>query len=763
MKKILLYILCSLCFVLPSMGQNHFGRVLDNSHNPIVGAEIMLLTKDTIFISSTIADENGAFSIASNINGNLLKISSIGYKNKYLKISTFVNNDVLLDEDTNLLSEITVTGERPKSFMGKEGLVTQIHGTALSKVGTAGELLTYLPNVIETDGVYSVFGSQGAPLIYINGKKVRNNKELQLLKSSDIQSVEIIFSPSAKYDATVNSIIKIKTIKPIGDGLSGSVETQISQAHKLNSYEDINLNYRIKGLDISTDLSHEYSDRYQSQTSILEMSKIANRSLDGNITSCTNDWYGQFRTNYTFNDRHCLGITYEIERQQLDGYANLKSYVIKPNSTVENLSYNNLINTNKGTDHSLGIYYNGMLGELNIDLNADYLYSPQNTTHNISIEDQPTHRQVSSSNPESNRLLAAKLDMSYPIGNGQLSWGYEQTNTKRKDKFISSGGIESNSNYDIHENSLSGYAEYKFEIKHFSTSAGLRYEYTHANYWQLNENGNDINNSYHGIYPNISMLYSAKSFMSRIIFSIKTQRPSYGNLSADRQYDDDYLYEGGNPYLLPSKTTDIALESKYRCLFVRASFSSIHNDIMMFDQIYGDKAALITYINLPNREKINFNFGINKTIGIWTPNYSIALDKQFLNVNTLGLSHKFNDPIWMMKFYNHLQLPYNIDLYVNFLYMSKGDNYNMISQEKNRFSVMLQKSFFNNSLNIKIKADDIFKGYYNKVEYYGANIYFNKNNYSDTRNVSITVSYNFNSDDSKYKGTGAGNDEKNRL
>ena len=760
MKKELFYTILILCFTLPMVGQNYSGRVLDKNQNPISCAEIMLLTKDTLFISGTVADEKGDYTISEKDNGTLLKISSIGYKSKYLSLSGNTNN-IILDEDEKELSEITITGERPKLFLGKEGMITQVYGTALSKIGTAGDLLSHLPNIVETDGTYSVFGRQGNPSIYINGKIVRNNKELHMLKSADIQFVEVIYSPSAKYSATVNSIIRIKTRKPTGDGLSGSLESQISQAHKLSSYEEIDINYRHKGLDLSVDLLHEHSNKYQYQTSMMNIPNVANRSLDGHITSCIKDWYGLFRTNYLFNEKHCIGITYEIEKQPLNGCANFTSDVIKQSPIVENYLYNSLIDVTKGNDHSVGIYYNGMLGKLSIDLNSDYLYRPQDITHNIFITESSTSRKVSSYNVESNRLLATKLNMSYPINKNQLSWGYEQTNTKRKDKYSNVGGIESMSDCNIREDSYSGYAEYDFNVRNFSTSVGLRYEYTHANYMQLNMEGN-ISKDYHGIYPNISLLYSAKSFMSRIMFSIKTQRPNYGNLSADRQYDDDYLYEGGNPYLLPSKTTNVAFESKYKYFFMGASFSYITDDIMLFDQLYGDKAALLTYINIPNRKKINLNFGMYKTIGIWTPNYSIAMDKQFLNVNTLEPLCN-NNPIWMVKFNNHLELPFDVGFDVDFLYISKGANFNIISRDRNRVYVSLQKSFLKGNLDVKLKADDIFKGFYNKFNYYGASIYFDKNNYSDTRNISITVSYSFNATDSKYKGIGAGNAEKSRF
>ena len=100
-------------------------------------------------------------------------------------------------------------------------MLIDIQHSDLSKVGDAVDVLRQLPciNVSSTD-VISVYG-KGTPIIYINNKQVRDSRELQRLKSDAIKNVEIITSPSARYDATVSSVIRIRTVKKQGEGMSG--------------------------------------------------------------------------------------------------------------------------------------------------------------------------------------------------------------------------------------------------------------------------------------------------------------------------------------------------------------------------------------------------------------------------------------------------------------------------------------------------------------------------------------------------------------
>ncbi len=110
-----------------------------------------------------------------------------------------------MHEDVNLLGEVVVKGNRPSYKLTAEGLQTHVQGTVLSKMGTAEDVLKHIPGLQKKNDAYEVFG-KGSPIIYVNGRLLRDLSELDQLKSEDIKNVELITSPGARYDASVKAV-----------------------------------------------------------------------------------------------------------------------------------------------------------------------------------------------------------------------------------------------------------------------------------------------------------------------------------------------------------------------------------------------------------------------------------------------------------------------------------------------------------------------------------------------------------------------------
>ena len=112
---------------------------------------------------------------------------------------------------------VTIKGERPLFRMSDDAFVTLVEGSFLSKIGTGNDVLAHIPGVIRNGNSIEVIG-RGAPLIYINGRQMRNQNELDQLSSDQIKDVEVVMTPGAKYDATVKAVISAMT----GESRGGS-------------------------------------------------------------------------------------------------------------------------------------------------------------------------------------------------------------------------------------------------------------------------------------------------------------------------------------------------------------------------------------------------------------------------------------------------------------------------------------------------------------------------------------------------------------
>ena len=118
---------------------------------------------------------------------------------------------------------VEVKGEIPQYKMTQGGLTVDVQHSILHDIGTADDLLSMMPMMKGKDGKFEVL-AKGEPEIYINNKKVRDKSELKQLKSVDIKSVDVITAPGAQYNAEVNAVIRIKTMKTQGD-TSGAATT----------------------------------------------------------------------------------------------------------------------------------------------------------------------------------------------------------------------------------------------------------------------------------------------------------------------------------------------------------------------------------------------------------------------------------------------------------------------------------------------------------------------------------------------------------
>ena len=197
------------------------GRVLDEKQEPMAYANVVLLNRvDSTFVQGTVTAYDGSFVL--NIEGvdGIIKVSSVGYTTRCVNVHSGNVGDIVMEPDVAMLGEVLVQGQCPAHKLGKEGLLTTVEGSILSKLGTAEDVLRNVPGVQRKADGLEVFG-KGKPLIYINNRLLRDASELNELKSEDIVSVEVITSPGAKYDASVQSVIRIKTRKPQGEGWGG--------------------------------------------------------------------------------------------------------------------------------------------------------------------------------------------------------------------------------------------------------------------------------------------------------------------------------------------------------------------------------------------------------------------------------------------------------------------------------------------------------------------------------------------------------------
>ena len=209
------------------------GRVIDENDEPLAYANVMLQKADSTYISGAMTDTLGVFVLKAAPQAAMINISFIGYEPYITEVHGSDMGTIRMVPDSEMLSKAVVKGYLPKTVIKGDAFVTPVENSVLADAGSANDVLEKLPGIISKDGGYEVIG-KGTPIIYINGRLIRDNSELEQLSSKEIKSVDVVQNPGARYDATVKAVIRIQTIKRVCDGFGFDVRSSWSQSEYTN-------------------------------------------------------------------------------------------------------------------------------------------------------------------------------------------------------------------------------------------------------------------------------------------------------------------------------------------------------------------------------------------------------------------------------------------------------------------------------------------------------------------------------------------------
>lgn len=243
-----------LCFsaISPMMAQDIKGKIVDEKGQPLAFANVVLLNRqDSAFVKGVVSGEDGHFAIDQPCNNGIIKVTSVGYKTVWKDCAGENAGVIKMMADSKMLGEVVVKSSLPKTILKNGGMTTTVAGSVLEKAGTMEHLLDRIPNVSAQNGNIKVFG-RGEPIIYINGRQMRDRSELDRLSSDNIKSVEVISNPGARYAASTKAVIRITTKKIQGDGFGFDATTEGSYDEKKNigGYGRLNMYYRKNGLEL---------------------------------------------------------------------------------------------------------------------------------------------------------------------------------------------------------------------------------------------------------------------------------------------------------------------------------------------------------------------------------------------------------------------------------------------------------------------------------------------------------------------------------
>lgn len=765
----LIYISCNLACIAQSIT----GKIVDEQGNAIQFANVaMLQSKDSVFVKGVVSDENGSFILNTPHQNGIVKVTCIGYRTVFLNVTDDNLGVIVLKEESMTLGDVIVKSSLPKSKLKNGAVITTVAGSILEKTGNIYNLLDRIPNVTTQNGKINIFGI-GEPVIYINGKKVRDNTELDRLNPDEISTVEVKQNPGAQYASNVKAVIRINTKKRTKDGFGFETRTfgKNDENSRIGGYEQLNINYQKKGLETFTVL------KIKDAESSIKQDLVQNTYVD-NVWHQRNDIKGSIRNrqlycglgvNYQISNNSFIGASFNFNRMFNKAVSNIATTIYKDYAFTEE-SASDIAKPGNMSLASRNVYYMGKIGIVDINFNTDWLwdkdFSKVNTLERYQEyggdwQDKAVHTKTNTKN----ELFASKLTLTLPFWKGQLSFGGEYSNTNRNSSYdVQPMGLLDKQDNRIKEGMASVFCDYTRKFGQLRVLAGIRYENTDFNYYEEGKRIPEQSKRYGNLLPSLSLSLPVGKTQMQLSYGATIKRPSYYDMRSGIGYDNRYTYESGNPFLVSEISRNINYMVSYKWLMAEGIYTHVSDPIVMLTQSYKDNPniALIQNVNWKPYNRIGASLSASPKFGIWHPSLRFHFFKQWFDMETHG-GHGLDNPKITVRFDNTIDTKFcTISLLLTA--QTKGDDETSYMY-RNYFSsnLSIYKSFLKGKMVVFFYANDLLgTGNMHSKMYSGSMREIIHHDYSISE-YSLTIRYRFNVAKKKYKGTGAGQSQKSRM
>lgn len=557
-------------------------------------------------------------------------------------------------KDTLQLREVVVRATRPLAKLNSEGFVTEVKGTVLEKLGFAKDVMGMLPGVLNNNGSIEVFG-KGKPVFYINGHIVRNNIEVEQLKANQIDKITVVTNPSSRYASTVGSIIKITTIKKVGDGFSFDNIATFGYRNYLYGKDNLDLNYRADKFDVFGTFGFEKGKDTNSsknvQNSWLSSHHQQNTTMKSTQHSKLID--GKWGFDFSSSPKLSFGAFYQVSYAPTKTNSSIMSSLYSDDVIESETSAYKDVKL-RDLEHLLDGYCHGVWGKWNLEMTFDLMWKKTHENQNV-IEQTGINQNFGIKDVGHARLMATELYASHPFLKGNFSFGVDFTNSSREENSESENSIMAGENNKIQELNMAYYVETMQHLGNVTFRIGGRYEHVNSEYFIGGRKNHEQSHVYDKFFPTASLSLPIGKTMVQLSYSKQCYRPLYSQLSNTVHYVNKYLYQSGNPYLQPSYSDNISLNLRYRWLALTANYKKVRNQIIT-SYTYYDDAKTIALLRKENSRNCLSNLQIMASFMpgfLWKCYYPVlacGVVSQFYKIDYRGNIKHVDNPLVVVKF-----------------------------------------------------------------------------------------------------------------
>lgn len=727
------------------------GKVMDRHEEVLEGAAILLKdANNSAYVAGTATDSCGLFRIAKIKSGKYqMEVSMLGYKPQIIPVSTKNQTlaPILLEEDAQQLSAVTVTGKRTFMQMKPGSTTFKMEAMVLGSQGNILDALRSLPGVLVNEDGSVVLNGQAGIQVLVNGKStyLSGDKLINYLRSmpiSFIKEIELITSPAAKYDAEGKTgLIDIRTQRVTTEGWTFQANSGYQQSSEGKWNVGGRLTYQKNKLGLFLDYSHNQGI-YRSTLDIfrefnsqsIEATPKINITQNSKMKDHNRSEWGRIGLNYDLNDNFSFEVSTNgtLFNKRIPGHT--IAYLQNKDSSVDSTLFTHSFTDTKQSALSGGVLLN-YADDRNrtADISFDYLLHKHNETLSMlnamrKADQQILSRDTLRGDMSSNiHMYSTQANWGMPLpGKFKFNAGIKLTwinldnvamyDNQRSGEWHPNDGLSNR--YEYHENINAAYLQANGRIGKFSLEAGLRLEQTRINGTQYPSDVNLKDSSYFDnyvhLFPSLTVQYDIPGTSSSLslLYNKRIIRPNYGDLAPFNYIWDDYTRSTGNPDLKAELTDNIEFAYIYKKRYRATLFFSYTHDPIMKNIEIGDNNIAVIY---PENFKHNSRIGLRLDAGD-------LIRKQWWRMNANATIYhslykwKETEEIIEKELFtpsvslnNQFLLPTGINVELSGFYNGRMALGQATVNPHWSISLAVQKKFWEDKLILRLFANDLFQ------------------------------------------------------
>lgn len=756
------------------------GKVLGKDNNGVPFASVTLLkASDSTLVKGAMTGEDGHFQLMQPVPGTyFLAVSYVGFSKHRSEVFSYAGQElalssIILQPASNTLGEVTIKAERQVVQRKADRYVMDVTASSFQSDNLI-DIFHALP-FVQVKGEEITINGKGGVLILLDNVQMPGatlSTVLETMTGDEVERIEFITNPSARYPANVGTVIQITTKRSKQYGMTGSARLTASQGNRGRALGGTSLTFRREKWVANVNLNHTMGKALSENNGYRVLRSNGQRVvLHQDLTSSFNTQKPSLRGSleYTLDKNNTLGI------QASTAYSRTLDNSLTQNrirfSPEVNGATDSLLSTDfRDYGHSLvqnySAYYKHKFGKMGKSFDLIVTYTPVQRRENTEMLFQELLnpqgelirplRTVRNINASQADILVGQMDWELPYQNDwNISTGakvtHSKNNTRPTQEVLAGGGFVREEEFsfrnNFEESILAGYASVNRTMnKKTQVNAGVRAEYALMQVDNLTTGARVVDRNFLDFFPNLMVNYTLSDDLQLTAnYRATIQRPGFQALTPFRTYLDDFTITEGNPALRPKYTSSYALNTVYKGnLNVEMEYKNEKDIYTQLPEAVGDitiwkdRNFNLSAYSLVGNYSYRFTSWWSGSVFAYGAVFEAAIDSKDFNKVAIprSLYHTFGLD-------NTFSLPAGLRLETSFKYTGSF-RYGMIDIVSNNYSrIALKGDLLDKKLQYTLAVTDLLRGDVTGGAINAFSVETNLTNYYDARRVQVGLVYKF--------------------